>query len=157
LTNANLKVYLKAVMKRLARMALDTLRVSVVIGALLALTISGAGAAQRIFAEEMSPQAAETAPSGAAFDSKPNPDEATGGMETRSRPSTEQSFWIQGNPALPVGGDQSHRLVSTSAAGETIRTSQIHRGDTVRHSAGQVATQVGHRFTLVGARPSGTS
>ena len=144
-------------MKRLANIALDALRVSVVIGALLALTISGAGAAQRIFIEQMTPPTAETAPTGAAFDSKPDPAEATGGMAGGSRPSTEQSFWIQGHPALPVGGDQSHRLVSSPVCGETIHPAPVHGGNAVRHSAGQVATQIGHRFTLVGARPSGTS
>ena len=144
-------------MKRLANIALDALRVSIVIGALLALTISGAGAAQRIFAEQMAPRAAETVPTGAAFESKPNPEEATGGMAGGSHPSTEQSFWIQGHTALPAGGNQSYRSASTPATGESSHHPRSHRGPAICRSTGQVATQIGHRFTLVGERPSGTS
>jgi hypothetical protein len=144
-------------MKRLANIALNGLRVAVVIGALLALVVSGAGAAHRLFTEQMTPDETRPVSVSASFDDKPDPLEATGGMATGSCPSTEQSFWIQSNPGLPCGGDQSHRLVSASMVGVMVDQFHFYEGYPVCQSAGRVAPQIGHRFTLVGARPSGTS
>jgi hypothetical protein len=144
-------------MRRLANIALDGLRVAVVTGALLALLISGAGAAHRLFSEQMSAKTTESVSVSDCFDGKPDPDQATGGMATGSHPSTEQSFWIQGNPGLPVGSDPSHRIISSLATRETVVSDRIHEGSAVCQSAGLVAPQIGHRFTLVGSRPSGTS
>ena len=144
-------------MRRLANITLAGLRIAVVVGALLSLTISGAGAAHRLFTQQMNPRPAESTSVGAAFDHKPDPKEATGGMATGSHPSTEQSFWIQGNPGLPAGGDSSHRLVFLPATVEPICGGRIHNGCAICQSTGLVASQIGHRFTLVGARPSGTS
>jgi hypothetical protein len=144
-------------MRRLANIALDGLRIAVVIGALMALLISGAGAAHRLFSEQLTAKTTESVSVSACFDGKPNPEEATGGMATGSHPSTEQSFWIQGNPGLPVGSNPSHRIISSPAMRETVVSNRILEGGAVCQSAGLVAPQIGHRFTLVGSRPSGTS
>ncbi len=144
-------------LRRFAHITLTGLRVAVVVGALLALMITGAGAAHRLFTEQMSPSPAESTSVAAAFDQKPDPKEATGGMAPGSHPSTEQCFLMQGNPGLPAGGSFSHRLIFSPSTVEISPSHGLNAHSAVYQSVSLVASQIGHRFTLVGARPSGTS
>ncbi|MEW5795329.1 MAG: hypothetical protein AB1772_03115 [Candidatus Zixiibacteriota bacterium] len=146
-------------MKRLFEIGLFCLRATVVSGVILALVVSGAGAAHRLFAERSQPRADEPLSNSASFSGKPDPLEATGGMTPGSHPWTEQSFWIQCNSALPAGGDQHKgRSLASQATSSTVsKDSRIQNEPAVCNTPCLVASQVGHRFTLVGARPSGTS
>jgi len=145
-------------MKRLIYIGLLAVRALVVGLAILALVASGAGAAQRLFAEQCEPKPVEKPDSPVTFDSKPDPKEATGGMATGSRPWTEQSFWVQANPALPAGSDQlKDRVNPNRVTIEFLSHEPARHHQTICQSPCRLASQIGHRFTLVGSRPSGTS
>ena len=147
-------------MKRLVDRFLLGARVVVIGLSLLALVISGAGAAQRLYADQYQPEPARAQSDTDVLDSKPDPAESSGGMTTPEggRPFTEQPAWLQAVPPLASGSGKD-ALESGSLAPAVAVSS--HAGEQERceicSSQAEVASQVARLFTLVGARPSGTS
>jgi len=138
---------------------LSTGRCLVLIVGLSALVITGAFAAQRA----MEPPAPPTPVQGDGeldeLGVTPGSEEPTDGMAPGSRPCTEPAAYLQA-ALVPSGSDTQPKL----------RLPQIHEQvfDHARHAHGvlnndrrgtvaRVSGLLAHRFTLVGARPSGTS
>ena len=160
LTKCPRKVYWPNDMKRLIDILLFGARVLVVTWAMLALVISGAGAAQRLYADQYKSESPQTQADTDVLDSKPDPAESTGGMTAPEggRPCTEQMAWLQAVTALPSSGDKAALDLgsATIVAGVVVRADGPGRNEICSVPA-LVASQIAHRFTLVGARPSGTS
>jgi hypothetical protein len=147
-------------MKRLVDRFLFATRALVIGLSLVALVISGAGAAQRMYVDQFQPELVRTQADADVLDSKPDPAESSGGMTAPEggRPSTEQPAWLQAVPPL-ASGSGKYALESGNFAGADAVWP--HGGDHDRReicsSPAEVASQVARQFTLVGARPSGTS
>jgi len=147
-------------MKRLVDRLLLGLRAAIVAGSILALIVSGAGAAQRLYADQYQPEPPRVHTDADVLDSKPDPAESSGGMTAPEggRPSTEQPAWLHAVTALPSGGDKGTLSYAGVAVAASIR---LHAGGEgpreICSSPAEVASQIARLFTLVGARPSGTS
>jgi len=127
---------------------------------MLALVVSGAGAAQRLYADQFKPESARDQADTDVLDSKPDPAESTGGMTAPEdgRPCTEQLAWLQAVPALPGGGDETRlNPGKTAASADVLEACNAPDRSTVCATPALVSSQIGYRFTLVGSRPSGTS
>lgn len=132
----------------------------VVTWAILALVVSGAGAAQRLYTDQFKPESPRDQADTDILDSKPDPAESTGGMTAPEdgRPCTEQLAWLQAVPALPGGGDETRiDPGKTAASADVVAACDISDQRTVCATPALVSSQIGYRFTLVGSRPSGTS
>jgi hypothetical protein len=145
-------------MRKLAVIGLAGLRAATVALVMLALLISGAGAVHRLFAAQYPAQAPEVMTETTTLDGRPDADETPGGMVPGSRPFTEQSAWLQAYPALlPGSAAYKIRLSLGIAALAEPELQQSRELWLLFSTPSLVASQIGHRFTLVGARPSGTS
>jgi len=133
-------------------------QVAVVALALLALVVSGAGAAARLFDDPCTPAESLEQTQNATFDQIPDPEEAPGGMATDGRPWTEQSAYLQTTLALLGDAPQSRsRTDSDPVVASACSRSAADRGNLVSASPTLVDHRLGHRFTLLGLKPSGTS
>ena len=133
-------------------------RIAVVVLALLALVVSGAGAAARLFVAPSESTESIERPQNATLDQKPDPEEAPGEMATNGRPWTEPSAYLQATSALLGGAPQSRFGTDSDLCVNSIGTgSASDRSDLVSASPTLVDHRLGHRFTLVGLKPSGTS
>ncbi|MCD6249623.1 MAG: hypothetical protein J7J98_04740 [candidate division Zixibacteria bacterium] len=133
-------------------------QVAVVVLALLALVVSGAGAAARLFDDPGTPAEILERPQNVTLDHKTDPKEAPGEMATDGRPWTEQSACLQ--ITLIILGDTPQTRLWTdpgSTAVSVCSHSAWDRSNQVSTSPTLVDHRLGHRFTLVGLKPSGTS
>ena len=145
-------------MKQIVKKLVIGSQAAVVALALVALVVSGAGAAARLFEDPAESADSSELFQNATLDHKPDPDEAPGEMATNGRPWTEQSAYLQATSAL-LGGTPQSRFWSDSGpivASACSRSAGNH-GDLVSGSPTLVDHRLGHRFTLVGLKPSGTS
>jgi hypothetical protein len=127
---------------------------------MLALVVSGAGAAQRIYADQFKPESPKTQANTDILDSKPDPAESSGGMTAPEggRPCTEQPAWLQTVSTLPGSSDEIKLdCGKTAAIADILATCGESDQSTVCATPALVSPQIGFRFTLVGSRPSGTS
>ena len=132
-------------------------RVAVVVLAILALMVSGAGAAERLF-NQRSPHESEARPDVATLDQKPDPEEATGEMATSGHPWTEQPACLQATLALPGSNGQPRSVLMASGAEFSILNVRILKSPARPSTSPNLTCPlIGHRFTLVGSKPSGTS
>ena len=132
----------------------------VVTWAILALVVSGAGAAQRLYTDQFKSESPRAQADTDVLDSKPDPAESTGGMTAPEggRPCTEQLAWLQAVPALPGSGDETKLDPGkTAASADVLAACDASDQSTVRATPALVSSQIAFRFTLVGSRPSGTS
>jgi hypothetical protein len=133
-------------------------RVAVVAFALLALVVSGAGAAARLFDDPQASTESPERPQNATMDQKPDPEAAPGEMATNGRPCTEQAAYLQATLAVLGGSSQSR---SGSDTDQTLASvcdrSTAHGHELLSVSSAMVDHRLGQRFTLLGLKPSGTS
>mgnify|MGYP007044100028 CR=1 FL=1 len=128
--------------------------------AMLALVISGAGTAQRLYADQFKPESPKTQVNTDVLDSKPDPAESSGGMTAPEggRPCTEQLAWLQTVSTLPGSGDEIKLdFGKTAATADILVACDESDQSTVCATPALVSSQIAYRFTLVGSRPSGTS
>jgi hypothetical protein len=145
-------------MKKLVVIGLAGLRLAVVTLVTFALLVSGAGAVHRLFAEQYQAQTPEARAEAATLDGRPDAEETPGGMAPGSRPCTEQAAWLQAYPALLPGSVENKSLVNSGiVASSEPEQSRPQDHQLLFSTPCLVASQIGHRLTLVGARPSGTS
>jgi hypothetical protein len=147
-------------MKRLVDRLLFCTRVMIVTWAMLALVVSGAGAAQRLYTDQFKPESPCAQADTDVLNSKPDPDESTGGMTAPEGgcPCTEQLAWLQAVPALPGGGDETKLAPGkTATSADVLAACEVLDQRAVCATPALVSSQVAYRFTLVGSRPSGTS
>jgi len=147
-------------MKRFVDKLLFCTRVMIVTWAMLALVVSGAGAAQRLYADQFKPESPRTQANTDVLDSKPDPAESSGGMTAPEggRPCTEQLAWLQTVSILPGSGDEIKLDFGKATASSDILVA-CDNPDHISLCAtpALVSSQIAYRFTLVGSRPSGTS
>lgn len=145
-------------LKLLVNIVLDGARAAVIVTIILALGLSGASAAERLFADD---QAAESLPASAgeqnSLVSGVDPEEDAGDMATGGRPWTEPAALLKSAPARPVGKN-FHRLGNftppchASLPNIAAPMSQV----VLVATTGKVCWSLSRQFTLVGAKPSGT-
>ncbi|MCP4686225.1 MAG: hypothetical protein GY867_12370 [bacterium] len=134
-------------------------RVLVVFMALFALCVSGAGAAERIFSPPETAAENVASPSlNHQLVSVPDPEAAPEGMADVGRPCTEPAAFIQA-PMLLVS---NHLQLKTQlqTLQRTVVSSQCKVCGTnscLPATSCRVSWSLGRQFTLVGAKPSGTS
>lgn len=132
----------------------------IVTWAMLALVISGAGAAQRLYTDQFKPESPKTQVNTDVLDSKPDPTESSGGMTAPEGgcPCTEQLAWLQTVSTLPGSGDEIKLdFGKTTTPADVFATCGESDQSTVCATPALVSSQIAYRFTLVGSRPSGTS
>jgi hypothetical protein len=144
-------------MKRVVDKLVKAGRIAVVMVALMALVVSGAEAAERLFRSFETPRDASL-PEAASLDHNPAPEDATDQMAPDGRPWTEQAAYIQASLAVPVGPDQHRQAYHASVTtGHVFCPDLSGRNGYSFATTALVDVRIGHRFTLVGSKPSGTS
>lgn len=134
-------------------------RVFVVVFALLAMGVSGAGAAQRLFAPPIpSHDQADSQSSHNELVPGPSPETAPDGMADNGRPWTEPSACIQ-TPMLLVNNSYQLRAQALALRSETISVGPhlCSTNSCLPATSCRVYWLLGRQFTLLGAKPSGTS
>ena len=145
-------------MKQIADRLIIGSQIAVVALALLALVVSGAGAAARLFDTPVDSAESPERPLNATLDQKSDPEETPGEMATNGRPWTEQAAYLQATSALLGGASQSRFWTDSDPVVMLAHSgSAAGRSDPVSASATLVDHRLGHRFTLLGLKPSGTS
>ncbi len=134
-------------------------RVLVVILALASLGVSGAGAAERIFtAPEAAEEASASQPENNQLVPGPNPEAAPDGMADFGRPWTEPAACIQA-PMLLVSNH--YQLKSQPLTRQrtvvSFQPAVCSTNSCLPATSCRVSWSLGRQFTLVGAKPSGTS
>ncbi len=132
---------------------------AVVFLALLALVVSGAGSAERLYdgyadfiqsAERIELQGPilEKAPDG----------EGPANMDTGSKPDCEPPAYLQSSPIVKPDNNEK-RDDLTQGSGGTVNTvpGRLNSKNSLRSSASMISSSLGKQFTQVGAKPSGTS
>ena len=153
-------IYCRDNMNQLVDRLLFCTRVAIVTWAMLALVVSGAGAAQRLYTDQFQPESPRAQAATDVMDSKPDPAESTGGMTAPEggRPCTEQLAWLQTVSTLPGSGDEIRiDFGNTAATVNNLAACDASDQSTVCATPALVSSQIAYRFTLVGSRPSGTS
>ena len=144
--------------QQLAACLVSTGRWTVVLVAVLALAVSGASAAERMFSARNAPDT--DAATGSEHDRlvpTPGTEEPVDGMAGGGGACTEQDAYLQApvilyNVQTQLKAELPAAL--TPASSGSIRSSRLPG---FASTAGRVSGVLAHRFTLVGARPSGTS
>ncbi|UCD62977.1 MAG: hypothetical protein JSW34_09470 [Candidatus Zixiibacteriota bacterium] len=146
-------------MKRIFRKALSAARLALVAFALLVLALNGAASAHRLFTgyqpeppDRLSSDPARIVPG------PPGPDDTAVNMTPTGRPNAEPAAFLTSAPMVgpdsnPARDKLTPHLVNFD--GLTAGTSR-HRAAVVS-TPSLVSSQMALQFTLVGAKPSGTS
>lgn len=147
-------------MKKLLKISLQAARTAVVILAVIAVVVSGAGAAHRVCADsKLAVEVVDENPSDIRLVAgPPDPDEAPEQMSPDGKPTTEQPARLV-LPALSKYSNQDDRY--KYGRGVSIVSISSLSGARSRYpistSTNLISSDLGKQFTLVGARPSGTS
>jgi hypothetical protein len=146
-------------MRKLLATTLVALRLTVTLMIIVALGVSGAGAAERMYRADQQ-DTKETLATNSQAEILPVGDgeEPIRGMAHSSKPCTEQAGCFQSIVVLPWGGDH-HRAPSRQVCAQHVVPDASAPSDTEfsPRTSGEVHSDLGRQFTLVGARPSGTS
>ena len=145
--------------KKAFDIAVAAVRVGVVLVAILSLTVTGASAAERLFLEQNPAEVTPPEPAeNGTIEATADPSESPDGMATGGRPWTEQAGYLQRVLALP-GGNNHYRPLRNFHSWQIAAIANTQSGTwaKVTPRAGEVSSQLSHRFTLVGSIPSGTS
>ncbi len=145
----------KAVFKKLC----DASRLAVILLAILSLGVSGADAAARLFAFQTAEiEQEEVQLEGPVMGQAHDAEDGDEGMATDSRPYTEQSACFQSTTSsLPSHQTGRYSQDLLNGPSGSYRHDLIEGQSAIKASTCLVSGQLGHQFTLVGARPSGTS
>ena len=147
-------------MKKIYRKAVTTLRWLVIVIALLALSLNGASAAQRLYEAYQAPNEQEVSLSENATmaPGAPEPCEAPENMTPSSRPNSEAYAYLTAALLIDFNKNCSRLGQDQMRTGliPVMRLGRLNRS-TIKSTAFLVSSQLGHQFTLVGAKPSGTS
>ncbi len=145
--------------KRIYSKAVTAIRTAVVLFAVFALAINGASAAQRLFDAYLVPQelAEEAHQPAQLLPGPPSPEEVPGNM-TPGEPNSEAYAYLSAQPAIDSNHSQNRVEDENPAAG--VLTDAFNSSSDVsliKSTASLVSSRLGIQFTLVGAKPSGTS
>lgn len=134
-------------------------RILVVVIALASLGISGAAAAERtLAAPDKADKEAESQPVSNQLVKGHDPEAAPDGMTDFGRPCTEPAACIQA-PMILVGNHYQLKTqpLAFKSAVVTSRTELCGTNSCLPATSCRVSWSLGRQFTLVGAKPSGTS
>lgn len=88
----------------------------------------------------------------------PAPEELPGNMDDNSKPYTEQSAILQADLFIKSDNTtKSYKLFFSKVIVSKSFTSLENCKSSIIHNSHQVSSRLGRQFTLVGAKPSGTS
>ena len=145
--------------KKIYSKAVTAIQMTVVLLAVFALAINGASAAQRLFDAYLAPQEVvkEANKSAQLLPGPPSPEEVPGNM-TPGEPNSEAYAYLSAQPAIDSNHSQN-RLRDEGSAVEVLTDALEGSADEslIKSTASLVSSQLGIQFTLVGAKPSGTS
>jgi hypothetical protein len=147
-------------MKKLLKISIQAARTAVVILVVMAIVVSGAGVAHRVCADSrLAVEVVEENPSDVRLVAgPPDSDQAPEQMSPDGKPTTEQPARLVLS-ALSKYSNQDDR--SKYARGISIVSISSLSGAKSHYpistSTNLVSSDLGKQFTLVGARPSGTS
>ena len=146
-------------MRRSTKKLIETANVVFVIFTLFALVVSGAGAAQRLFTgyEDLIPATEAAELEGPTFDNVPE-EEGSTNMEPDNRPCCEQPAFLDAPLVVKPSNSEVRDDFGPGPACGGVPASNLSRPNaSIRSSASSVSSSLGLQFTLVGAKPSGTS
>ncbi len=135
-------------------------RVFVVVFSLLALCSSGATAAFRAFYGPYVEKVQEPVVDDTAklVPGPPSPEDLRGEMDSGSRPNTEQSALLTTSAVFGTAKDENRKSEEYESEGQESRYICSARANSPPLSTvSTVSSSLGRQFTLVGAKPSGTS
>lgn len=134
-------------------------RTAVVTIAILALGISGAGAAERLLTEvEAEETSSVSASDQVELVAGVDAEEDAGGMATDGRPWTEQVATLKSSLQVPGGNDQYRSMnARTACLPDLYRHTAYDSSQRLAATTGRVCWLLSRQFTLLGAKPSGTS
>ena len=147
-------------MKKWLSKTVEFIRLAVVILLILALSFDGAASAGRLFSncDEIDQPDKDKLETPLLQQGPPSPEELPGNMETGGKPYTEQPAYLQA--ALFIKADNSDKRfqVIYEKINNPISydTRECNKSSIINNS-NLVCSSLGHQFTLVGAKPSGTS
>ncbi len=147
-------------MKKVIRKAVTAGRWLVVVFALLSLTVSGADAGYRLLnAYGISPDKVETEVEHAQFlPGPPLPDEVPENMKPSGKPNGEPSAYISASLIIDSNPSQNRDSHDTDVLRSESADGSSHGfNSSIKSTANEVSSRLGVQFTLVGAKPSGTS
>jgi hypothetical protein len=144
-------------MKKLIKYSINTGRIATVCLLLLAVTLSGANAAERLFSayDEFQPELASPTPELKA--GPPAPEDVPENMEPNGRPCCEQPARLVASWNL--SSKDNLRIQKLFAADPVFATATVGQRSfaRIKTSTGLISSMLSRQFTLVGAKPSGTS
>ncbi len=147
-------------MKKLLRQALGGLKLGVIVLTVVSFTLSGAQSAKRLFTGYGSQQTVEKqiAELAQLIPGPPSPDEAPGKMARDSQPNCEQPAFAAA--PIVVKTDNSESRID-SETHQAVRLVPVNTraipNRSIKTSSSNISSRLALQFTLVGAKPSGTS
>jgi len=147
-------------MKKVYRKAVTAFRWAVVILCAMALTLGGASSAQRMFEAYQAPAESSDAASEMAqiLPGPPPPDQLPENMTPSGKPNCEPSAYL--SALLFTDSNNNEFRIPGSGQDRFAMAAMSPRADdylSIRPTASRVSSSLGLQFTLVGAKPSGTS
>lgn len=147
-------------MKKVFRKAVTAFRWGVVALCAVVLTVSGASSAQRLFEAYQAPAGPPDSAEDLAqlLPGPPSPDQLPENMTPSGKPNCEPSAYL----STPVLTDSNNNQCRVYGGGQqkmlaTVRSLGADNKASIRPTAFRVSSHLGLQFTLVGAKPSGTS
>jgi hypothetical protein len=159
--SADLRIFVRSEMKKIIlKYLVDSGRTAVVVLSLAALVISGASSASRLGQPERdkAQQVKVQAEDPQILPAPPSPEEAAHKMATEGKPNT-QPVALLAAPVLfqPDNDKRIDRIPVTLEFCANLSRSETEVLSSPVSTVALFAPQVGRQFTLVGAKPSGTS
>lgn len=147
-------------LKHILRKAVTLVRQTVVIFAVLALVVSGASSAERAFSSQKSGNSQTKALSASAqlLPGPPSPEEIPRNMTPSGQADSEAYAYLSAVSLTDFSKSDSRMITDCFKAELISRDSkEDNRKSRVRTSASMICSRLAIQFTLVGAKPSGTS
>lgn len=147
-------------LKQILRKAVTQIRGAVAVFAVIALVLSGVFSAERAFsAYSAGDTQAEALPDNAQLlPGPPSPDEIPQNMTPSGKPDSEAYAYFSAASLIDFSKTDSRFETDCVRADVSSRASGEDNGKScIRASASEISSDLGMQFTLVGAKPSGTS
>lgn len=146
-------------MKKLYSHIFEYAKTAVIFALLLALTVSGAGAAERVITQaQTEDEIIETVITDPVLEQGPIPaEELPGNMENPTKPNCEQAAFLQSYSTTQLDNNSCKiKIRFSSGVTNPLPVKDTGSGHSLCCSLAQVSTVLSHQHTLVGHKPSGT-
>lgn len=143
-------------MKKIFHHISTYLRYAVVLTIVFSIIANGAFAGQRV--EKAEKNSAVSLEEAQLIQGPPSPDELPLNMETSSIPDTEQQAYLKAPQIAKSENNQSRYQFNREKSKQILKEFlNCNSQKTLIATTSQVGSNLGRQFTLVGAKPSGTS